>query len=58
MNQDDQDTIPADIRDLLEREARYGRRMCLPPAELRGDWKAFEPIRGQDGDETTTSEAQ
>jgi hypothetical protein len=49
--------MPADIRELLEKEARHGRRMCLPPAVLRGDWKAFEPIRRQDGNETTT-EAQ
>jgi hypothetical protein len=59
MNQDDQDNpMPADVRDLLEREARQGRRrMCLPPAELAGDWKAFEPIGGQDGD-GPTAEAQ
>ncbi len=60
MNQADQDNpIPADVRELLEKEARHGRRRtCLPPAELSGNWDAFRPLRGQDGNETTTSEAQ
>ena len=37
------DEIPDEVRRILA--ASWGeRRMCLPPAELAGDWGAFLPL--------------
>jgi hypothetical protein len=48
MNQDDDNPMPDPIKDILAEESHPGRRMCFTPAELAGDWKAFEPMRGHD----------
>jgi hypothetical protein len=37
------DEIPAEVRRILS-VGRGKRRMCLPPAELAGDWGAFLPL--------------
>lgn len=53
MSDDTHDEMPEEIRAIMEAEwTNPNRRMCLPPALLSGNWRAFLPIDRSDKPDT------